>query len=306
MTSLENVVQKYAIEHYGDLIVPDRPLYEENTKTWKVQLRSTYPRIIRDERFKETIVRFLALADLGTININEKLQIVDATSDDNIEDNLVSRLDLWKQQSEQIVVKASSDVFAKIAESTHVLYPLGLILDVLARHKESKFTILEIEVEEQRRPKKIRQYLQLLEELDIVRKVDNGYTYGNIFVGLMEQTVDEPRKLKTALISHVINRKYSTLRQVFGINQLEPYVRLANAYYWPSLDAEKLVYTTRSRLLQRYQDYYDKVSGWDFETRLSELQYEGAIVEDNGYLIGDKDRFENMLKMKHSSLVLNP
>ncbi len=305
MSSLGAVVQRYTIEHYGDLIIPDKPSYDEGTKTWQVQLRSIYPRIIQDEQSSETVVRFLDLRDLGSIKINDALQIVDATSDENCEHQLITRIDLWKKQSEQIIVKASSDVFAKIAESIHVLNPLGLILDELTKHKKEKFTISEDEVDEQRRPQKIRQYLELLEELEIVKKVDEGYTYGNTYVGIVEQTKNES-KLKTILISHVIKRKYSTLRQVFGITQLEPYVHLANAYYWPSLDAEKLVHTTRSRLLQRYQDYYAKVSTWDFHSRLSDLKEQGAIVEENGYLIGDKDRFDNMLQMKYTDVHLNP
>lgn len=305
MSQLEQIAQKYAIEHYGDLIVPDKPSYDKDSKTWEIQLRSTYPRIIQDEQSKEVVVRFLDLRDLGTLTIDEKFQIVDATSSDNCEHQLMSRIELWKRQSELIVVKASSDVFAKIAESIHVLYPLGLILDELTKHREN-FTISEDEIDEQRRPQKIRRYLELLDELEIVKKVDNGYTYGNAYVGFAEQTKNDSRKLKTVLISFIINRKYSTLRQVFGITQLDPYIHLANAYYWPSLDAEKLIHTTRPRLFQRYRDYYAKVSKWDFESRLSDLIEQQAITEENGYLTGNKDRFEKMLEMKRAKVQLNP
>lgn len=304
MSKIEQIVQKYAIDHYGDLIVPDKPRYNERLKIWEVNLCSTYPRIIHDERSKETIVRFLNLRDLGIIKINDQLQVIDATSDERCEHQLASRIDAWRIQSEQIVVKASSDAFAKIAEGEHVLNPMILIFERLAELQRT-ITISEEEINEQQRSPKIREYMQLLEELEIVKKINDGYTYGDTYVGILEQTKTKGLELQTALISHVIKRKYPVLRQVFGIVQLEPYVHLANSLYWPSLDAEKLVHTTRNLLIRRYKDFYGRVFTWGFNSKLSQLIKQGAIVEENGYLTGDKTRFESMLEMKHS-VQLNP
>jgi len=307
MSNLEYIVKKHAIENYGDLIVADKPIFDENTKMWKVQLRSTYPRIIEDEKSKEIIIRFLNLKDLGSIEINEHLKITKATSNEICEHQLTSRIDLWKQQAEKIVVTASSEVFAKIAESIHVLNPLWLVLGEISKLDKTghDFLLEREEIDQQRRPWKIRQYLELLAELNIVRKVDNDYTYGNLYVTLLEQYGKDPRELQSVLLSHVIKSKYSTLRQVFGITQLEPFVHLANSYYWPSLDAEKLMHTTRSHLYQRFQDYYNKVSSWDFNSKLSELTENGALQYENGYIIGDKDQFDTMLEMKQT-VALNP
>ena len=294
------------VENYGDLILADKPVFDENTKIWKAQLRSTYPRIIEDEKSKEIIVRFLDLKDLGTIELNENLKIIEATSNEKCEYQLTSRIDLWKQQAEKIVVTVSSDMFAKIAESIHVLNPLWLVLGAITKlNRKDPNLLLEGEIDEQRRPWKIRQYLDLLAELDIVRKADNGYTYGNAYVGLLENYSKDPRKLQTMLLSHVIKQKYSTLRQVFGITQLEPFVHLANSYYWASLDAEKLMHTTRSHLFQRFEKYYNKVTSWDFNSKLSELTDNGVLQYENGYLIGNKDKFDTMLELKQT-VILNP
>src|SRR5437667_4411683 len=107
MSNLEYVVKKYAVENYGDLIVPDKPSYDEDTKTWQAQLHSTYPRIIEDEKSKEIVVRFLDFRDLGIIRLNDKFQIVEATPNEKCEHQLISRLNLWKQQAEKIVITAS-------------------------------------------------------------------------------------------------------------------------------------------------------------------------------------------------------
>jgi len=165
MSNLEYIVKKHTIENYGDLIVADKPIFDENTKRWKAQLCSTYPRIIEDEKSKEIIVRFLNFRDLGTIEINENLKILNATSNKKCEYHLTSRIDLWKQHAEKIVVTASSDVFAKIAEGIHVLHPLLLVLGEITKFKkENNFMVEGDEIDQQRRPTKIRQYLELLAE----------------------------------------------------------------------------------------------------------------------------------------------
>ncbi|MDE2588614.1 hypothetical protein [Candidatus Nitrosotalea okcheonensis] len=306
MNSLEYAIKKYAVDHYGDLIVPNKPVFDEKTKIWKSELRSTYPRIVEDEISGEILVGFLDLKDLGTIKFNDKLQFIDATPSDKCEVQLSSRLDLWKQQTERIVVIASSDVFAKIEESSHVLNPLELILDqLIATVKDNEIKILDTDVYEQRKPERIMEYLELLLELGIVRRVTGGYVHGNTYVGLLEIAKSDSRKLRTALLSHVIKQKYSVLRQVFGIRQLEPFVHLANAYYSASLEAERLIHMSSPHLYRRYQDFYKKITMWEFKSKLSELVDKGALHYDNEYLVGNKEYFDNMLKMKQE-IQLNP
>jgi hypothetical protein len=48
------------------------------------------------------------------------------------------------------------------------------------------------------------------------------------------------------------------------------------------------------------------VSKWDFDSRLSDLIDQQAIKEENGYLVGNKERFDTMLEMKHTRTQLNP
>lgn len=304
MNEIEFAIKKYVVNHYGDLITSNKPVFDEKTKIWETQLRSTYPRIIADDASGEVIVGFLDLKDLGTIKLNDNLQIIDATSSDKCDDQLSSRLDLWKQQTERIVISASSEVFAKIEEGIHVLNPLELILDQLVNTvKDNGVKILDVDIHKQHNPDRIMQYLELLLELDIVRRVKEGYTHGNTYVGLLEENT--PKNLKTLLLSHVIKQKYSVLRQVFGITQLEPYVHLANTYYSASLDAEKLIHISQSNLFQRYQNFYKRMSRWAFDSKLNELVDKGALYKENDHLVGNKDYFDGMLEMK-GKVQLNP
>jgi len=79
MSKIESVIQKYMIEHYGDLIFADKPVFDKKTRTWKSQLRSKYPNIHVDKKNQERIVKFLDLRELGMIKLNEELQVIYAT-----------------------------------------------------------------------------------------------------------------------------------------------------------------------------------------------------------------------------------
>lgn len=306
MNDLEFVIKKHAVKTYGDLIIPDKPVYDDNSKTWEVKLRSTYPRIIRDEMSGETLVGFLNLKNLGRIRLNDKLQVIDYTTREKCDDQLSSRLDYWKRQAENIVISVASDVFAKIEESIHVLNPLELILDQLtATLRNGEIKILDKEIFEQRNPERIMQYLELLQELDITRRVEGGYIHGNTYVELFKQVDNDSSKLRTVIISYVIKHKYSTLRQVFGIRQLEPFVHLANAYYSASLEAGKLIHISRPHLKQRYEAFYKKITTWEFKQKLDGLIEKGALQYEHEYLVGKKDYFDNMMKMKQV-VELNP
>ncbi len=166
--------------------------------------------------------------------------------------------------------------------------------------------IKEDQIDEHDRPERIRQYLKLLEELSIVKKVENGYAYGDLFTALSERARNDPRMLRIAILSHVIKERYSTLRYVFGITQLEPFLHVDSCYYWHALDAEKLIHTTHSTLYHRYQSYYGWSSSWSFQSILSDLMEQGALTEESGYVNGTQTQLDTMLKLKQTTLELNP
>lgn len=308
------MVQKYVVFNYGDLIRPDKPVFDERTRNWRVGLRSTYPRIIDDEESNVRKVRFLHLSELGFVQLNDRLEITQATEKEDCEEQLGLRIELWKKYAEQIVTSGCSDSFARIAEGIHVLNPLKLVLEQLAKSalNSSPIVIRESKIDEQDRHERIREYLSVLQELSIVRKVEEsersegGYAIGNKLALLAEKVVDS-KQLATLLMSHVIKEKYSTLRQVFLITQLEPFIQLANCYYWPSLEAGRLVKATRSSLWRKCQVEYDWESDWDFESKLADLERQGTLFEnEKGYIYGNKGSFSDMLGQKFSDALLNP
>jgi len=302
--SVVEETRKYAIRHYGNLISVGEPEFDARTKTWLTELKSDYPRIIHDDRSpNEKILRFLSLRRLGIVKLGENLQPIEATSRKVCIQNLSSFLDMWQERAEKIIVRASSDHFARINEAQGVLAKVGMIVSNLLQ----KEMIWEEEIESHR-PKeegKIRRYLKLLEGLDLVRQIDEGYTYGNLFTELRRQT-DNVQEFKIAILSHVIRERYSTLKETFGISQLETFVHVDSCYYRPALEAERLLYWNSDSIIEHYTKLYGRKSPLRITYILGELVDVKALEREGKYYFGNEELFSQMLDLKSEMAELAP
>jgi len=302
--SVVEEIRKYAIRHYGNLISVGEPEFDARTKTWLTELKADYPRIIHDDRSpNERILRFLSLRRLGIIRLGENLQPVEATSREICIRNLSSFLDMWQERAERIIVRVSSDHFARINEAQWVLAKVGMIVSNLLQ----KGLILEEEIASHhpREEDKIRRYLKLLEGLDLVRQIDEGYTYGNLFTELRRQTSDA-QEFRTVILSHVIRERYSTLKESFGISQLETFVHVDSCYYRPALEAEKLLYWTSDSLIGHYTRTYGRKSPLRITYILGELVDVKALEREDKYYFGNEELFSQMLDLKSEMAELAP
>lgn len=304
--SVEQEIHRYAIKHYGNLISVGKPKFDDKTKTWSAELKSDYPLIIRGDRpSDQKILKFLSLSRLGEIKFGEdKLPIESTTSRAVCIDNLRSFLEMWKERAERIIVEISSQNFARINEAQVILAKFEMIITNLLREE----IILEEEIEfyPTTEVKKIRRYLRFLEGLDLVRKTDEGYTYGNLFVSLQRKTEGNVQEFKTAILSHIIGKRYYALKETFGITQLEPFVHVDSCYYRPTLEAEELLYWTGDSIIDRYRKRYGRKSSLRIRHILEKLVSVKALEREDKFYFGNKVLFSQMLKMKDKIADLAP
>jgi predicted transcriptional regulator len=302
--SVVEEVRRYAVRRYGNLISVGEPTFDARTKTWLAELKSDYPRIVHDDRSpNERILKFLSLRRLGMIKLGENLQPIEATPRQTCIENLSSFLDMWQERAERIIVRVSSDHFARINEAQWVLAKIGMLVSNLLQ----KEMILEEEIASHhpREEDKIRRYLRLLEGLDLVRPTDEGYTYGNLFAELRGQA-SSVQQFKIAVLSYVIRERYSTLRENFGISQLESFVHVDGCYYRPTLEAETLLYLTRESIIDHYTALYGRKSPLRIAYILGELVDAEALEHEDKYYFGNEGLFSKMLDLKSEMAELAP
>ena len=294
--SVAKEVHRYILQNYGNLISISQPLFDDKTRTWIAQLQADYPRLIPDDRSpSEKIVKFLSMKNLGTVHFSEDLKPLDATPREDCIKKLNTFLKMWQERAERIIVTASSDQLARIGETQWVLAPFRMIVSYLLQ----KEVIYDDEVERERpiKERKLGQYLKLLESLDVVRRIDNGYTHGNLFTALLEKSTNTT-ELKTAIMSCLIRERYSMLRDIFDISQLETFVHVDSCYYKPALEAEKIVHLKRDTIVNYYFAFYRKKSPIRLAYILDELVGANALKSSDKYYYANEELFDRMLHMK--------
>lgn len=307
MPEIKSVARKYLASKYGELVEASEPEFDKRRSVWEIKLFTNYPRMVKDDREPDKpLIRFFFLDDIGRIILDDKLSLVNATSRDDLVKNIRNRNAIYRERAERIFVKASAENLSRLSEAMHALNPVKNIVDSLIK-PIARPVITHDDIGKDDKPQRVIQYLNLMEELELVREVPDGYTYGPQLEALVEAAKGDLPKLRQTVLTHIIRERYSVLRDAFDIRQFERYVHLGNCYYWPSLDAEKLLYTRKETMYQRYIEYYGHLSPISFPSLLEDLLQTGILqLKEDKYCYGNDETFERMLKEINLGAEANP
>jgi hypothetical protein len=296
--------QKYTLHNYGNLLSVDDPIFDESERLWKVKLKTDYPRLIKNDAPKERLVRTLLIEDLGAIWVDEKLRVLKNRSTPRSEclDTLRTRLSTWEERAERIIVQTSAKELANTGIARVFLNPVSMIL---ANFLEEETTIIPVEeVERLRKTARIFQWMCLLEDLEFVRKVPEGYTYGNMFTEVRRQ-IDDEQSFLTLVFAHIIRERYSLLRDVFHVKQFESLVHMDSCYYRPALEARRILFQTSESLFKRYMVQYRNRHRLYLPGILLELCNSQALKRKDKYYSANERLFEKMLEKSEKTITLS-
>jgi hypothetical protein len=297
----QRAILQYASAHYGHLILVDIPEYNEKERMYISNLRSDYPFVVYDDKLpQQKSLHVLKIGNLGRITLDSDYRIVKerTTSRDECIRHLDTFFEVWKRRAEEIIVVASANCLVKVPSFNHFFKPINGILNTLWFHH----TIDDVEIRMDRsstRSNRLMLYMQLLEDLKIVRRVPNGYAEGecSLFVrnGLTQT------EYRNTLLSDIIKEQYRTLRDVFRLNIFDRCVRIDSCIYLPEMETEKAVYRKEESIKNDYKKYYNRrINNCDLLNILTELENAGAIMHDGKHYFGNDSLRKEMVKMKNS------
>lgn len=251
--NIEEVIGRYVITHYGNLVLHEEPEFDENRQLWISRLHSDYPIMIHNDLTSERRMRFIKINPLGFVAFDEKMRINrDWTS---ARGKIVSRIDtylnMWRAYAENIVISASADRIVELPEVMTALNPIYEIL--LTLHEDGRIGLEDLvsERRSRKREMKSRQYVALLEGLNLIRRHRGQYVRGNLFVALEKRNPEFNQLVKWAF-SEILHKRYPYLREVIALGNLERLIRVGNTVYYPELHAREPVPRDRSTLVKEF------------------------------------------------------
>ena len=291
---------EYVLTNYGNLLSIDEPYFDQRERLWRVGLRTDYPRLIKNDSPDERYVRTLQIKDIGTIWLDEGLIVVKqrSTSRNDSVKTLKARLRTWEERAENIIVKASALQLARTGIASVFLNPIRTILGSFIQEESAVITFEELEKSRDIYLK----WICLLEDLQLVRKESEGYTYGNVFTELMRKAPDDQEFLAQVL-AYVIRERYPVLKEAFKLRQFETLVHLDSCYYRPALEAGKPLFLRAESLFHRYSVQYSKYkSPLELRSSLLELCNSEALCKENKYYVANAKLFTEMQQLSEEFL----
>lgn len=300
MMSATRVVKEYILTHYGHLVQAFEPDYSKQDERHISKLFSHYPVTIRDDRGNRRSVRYVEIPYLGEIVLNDELHLdrSGTTSREDVNSRIGEFLRLWTESAENLVLSATSDKIAKLDLVPYVLNPIKVIVTQLWNH--DRIDEVEIDAAQSKtRAARYRQYLSLLEGIDLVRKHEDTWYPGDDFNKVQSQ-ISKLNNGMTRIFSIILARRYSSLKQVFDITNLERIIKIENSVYLPEIEEQNGLFRDAKSIgadLARFYD--DKVNHLEIESILVSLNDVGVVEEDNDLYAGvDKIRSDIIKKKK--------
>jgi hypothetical protein len=203
---------------------------------------------------------------------------------------------MWREQVENIVVSASSKQLATTHPARTFLHPANMILSNFRQKRDGVITFEDLD-NLRKRHAKIERWISLLKDLELIKRIETGYIYGDNFTKL-ETKCASHSEFETLSMAYILEKSYPLLKEIFHIQQFEPLVHLDSCYYRPALEAEDILCQSEVTLFKRFVTDYQYRPTPELRHLLLDLQKSDALRLKDSYYYANEDVFEEMLKLK--------
>lgn len=291
MSEQARAIRRYVDRNYGDAITVTDPVHYPNEKFWVGELKSDYPRRIRDDRRNESFLKFLTLEDLGEVKLTDDNRI-EATPREELIERLRSRLQQWQEKAQQIILSSTAEELAPLGALKDSIGPVVMWVRYLARKQTNEITREQIAREPN--PKQTQRWIDFLVQTKLLEPSSNGFTYSNLFASMEKDVLSDPRRDRedfvNRIVAYLMRDHYNMIRQVFRVSRFETYLHMTICYYAPSIQAERMLYRKEDSLLRLYHKWYSKTySDPRLLNVLEELEHQKILTRVDDYWYGSEE-----------------
>ncbi len=289
----EETIRSYILGHVGQNAFISNISEKENEID--VSIGISFPRIISDEKLNEKFLKFIKFDDLYNFQITKRKGFKEKVD--------IPRLDIYQKaytkffelnmKTEDIVLES---IYSKLTKIPFIRTALSPIYTILYETYVND-TIHTIDF----KPRQ-RRYFKLLETLELLRKQKNNiYEQGNAFIKIEEEIKNEEEKeVIDYVFGYAIQRGKKYLIEHIKLNTLIPFIRIANTYYFQTLETKKLFNTSIEDLKQEYIKLYPhmrSIKKPKFEGLVNQIVDAEILNQDQKFYIGYDKIFQNIQKI---------
>lgn len=250
-----------------------------------------YPRFFKDDKDNIRYRKYLEIP-LAAIKFNKDIKLI-AQPDKQLLGNIVKlRLDTINRRVRDILMKVSSSYFIHFEEINFMLTPIQLIVSALVERE----VLYETDIEQLEKKERIRQYLQLLQSIGLIKRDFNSWKITGEFIRLHEE-LKSPVKLSNTIIKLILEENYEMVYDILGIKVLAPYVNASTSYYQKAVETKSLI----SISVNRFKNELSEILGVSNDKAMMyihRLIEHNLLKRENNLISGNKEIYDNIEKYK--------
>ena len=269
---------------------------EKKNNKFEFKINLSKPIYHKDSFTNEKTLSHLILKEVGIGHVLKKNKIsIKLPTYSAIKNSVNTRIKVLNNESEKIILSASSYNLAQLTETDHYLKPISYITSSL--YHDGFFEV------EANMSRKMIKYLNLLSDLELIRKVDGGYRESPKFITLKSKLKDKSfDQMKILVYSDVLANAYDTLRNFFNFKFIDQHIKIEKSYYADSFESNKLLQKTKKDMYYSFAKRYHATPYYKYYPNLQNLITVDCFKQDGEKIIGDEKIFDTAFKMREEKI----
>jgi hypothetical protein len=265
-----------------------------NNNISQIKLGVYVPELIKDKHTEVSKLKFLEFKDIYNLGITKNgtdtfIKLPEFNEIISILDNKMSSLTL---HIEKTLLKNTYEKLLKIPLVHTELTPIEGLLTYLLKNNE--ITLRDLSHLDK---SKLKRYLILLKNREIIQEKEGKIRPGNQLIHF-EKTLQKKtdKEIIDKVLASLLESDFAYINEFLRLRAVYSYIKVAIAYYLPSLNNEGLLHFDIPTLIESYFRIYGKRIPNEKITNQTEHLIDVDILSSKeGFIFGNKKLFQRIL-----------
>ena len=255
----------------------------------KYRIGNYFPDIVHDCKTNKRIIKFHRVDGVFVADVRSTRSgkvIVRTPDRDQIASEMEKKLESITLRSENALLNA---VYSRIVEIPSVQMAMTPIKEIIMSvHTDGELSVREFS--SGRGKQKASRYIEFLAGLEYITR-DNGRLLPGENLKKHEENIqEEDSELYRTVLSDILGRGYSYVRDYLHLTQIIPYLRVSNSYFLPSHVFGELLFLSEEEIRKHYMFYYQKSRPLiKVKRHINDVIEARILNREEDYVVGNED-----------------
>ncbi|MEE9116855.1 MAG: hypothetical protein V3U09_08165 [Thermoplasmata archaeon] len=255
----------------------------------KYRIGNYFPDIVHDCKTNKRIIKFHRVDSVFVADVRKMKSgrvIVRTLDREEVVAEMEKRLDSITLRSENALLNA---VYGRMIDIPSVQMAMTPVKEIITSvHTDGELSVREFQ--SGRGQQKASRYIEFLTGLGYITRDDGRLLPGENLKKYEGKLHREDSELFRTILSDILGRGYSYVRDYLHLTQIIPYLRVSNSYFLPSHVFGKLLFLSEEEIRKHYMFYYQKSRPLiKMKGQINDIIDAKILNREEDYVTGNRD-----------------